>query len=154
MWGFFPQRPNSFSLLFSLETNMYFTQFPLNSRFLRIISTKIKSFFCLFTQFYMDLSDKYRMKDKWSLTTMILNNLDLWIPAPLCTDLAEEMRNLGLVVRQGGCWTRSICQCGFHAFQAAFLLLPPAEEVFPQLLEWMNCMLSLGHQSVFSCLFW
>lgn len=39
---------------------------------------------------------------------MILNNLDLWIPAPLCTDLTEEQRNLGLVVRQGGCWTRSM----------------------------------------------
>lgn len=48
MWVFFPARPNSFSLLFSLETNMYFAQVPLNSGFLRIISTKIKSFFCLF----------------------------------------------------------------------------------------------------------
>lgn len=130
-------------------------QFPLNSwGFLRVISPKIKEFFvCLFTRFYVDLSAKCRMKGKWSLTTMILNNLYLWIPAPLRTDLTEEQRNLGLVVRQGGCWTRGM-SVWFQAFQATFLLFSPAEEILPKLLKWTNFMLSLEHQSVFSYLFW
>lgn len=58
---------------------------------------------------------------------MILNNLNLWIPAPLCTDLTEEQSNLGLVVRQGGCWTRSMSVwfSGFpsYIFTHFFLLL-------------------------------
>lgn len=87
----------------------------------------------LFIQFYMAPSDKRRMKGKCSLTaTMLLNNLDLWFPAPLCTDLTQEVRNLGLVLKQGGCWSSSVSGrlSGFPCY--IFTLFPRAEEIFPK----------------------
>ena len=63
---------------------------------------------------------------------MLLNNLDLWIPAPLCTDLTQEPRNLGLMLRQGGCWTGSASGwfSGFPSY--IFTLFLHSEEIFPE----------------------
>lgn len=121
-------------------------QFPLDCLFffLRIIAPKIKDFL-LFIQVYMVLSDKCRMKGKSSLTTTLLNNLDLWIPAPLRADLTQEPRNLGLVLRQGGCWTSSVSG-GSQAFQAAFLLFfLMLRKYFLNITSKMDSMLSPGH---------
>lgn len=126
---FFPQWPNSFSLLFPLETKMYFAQFPLDCLFfLRRIAINIKYFFHLFIQFYMVLSDKCRMKGKRNLTTMLLNNRDLWIPAPLHADRTQDLRNP--MLRQGSCWTSSTSGW-FSGFPSYLLtLFPHAEQIF------------------------
>lgn len=96
--------------------------------FLRRIAIKIKYFFHLFIQFYMVLSDKCRMKGKWNLTTMLLNNRDLWIPAPLHADRTQDLRNL--MLRQGSCWTGSTSGW-FSGFPSYLLtLFPHAEQIF------------------------
>jgi len=74
----------------------------------------------------MALSDKCRMKGKWSLTTVLLNNLTH------CADLTQEQRNLGLVLSQGGCWAGKASGwfSGFPSY--IFTLFPHAEEMFPK----------------------
>lgn len=145
--AFFPTMTYLFLITVSLGNKNVFCSFlwiAFFFFFLRIIAPKIKDFL-LFIQVYMVLSDKCRMKGKSSLTTTLLNNLDLWIPAPLRADLTQEPRNLGLVLRQGGCWTSSVSG-GSQAFQAAFLLFfLMLRKYFLNITSKMDSMLSPGH---------
>lgn len=112
----------------------------------------------------MALSDKCIMKGKWSLTTMLLNNLDLWIPALLCADLTQEQRNLGLVLRQGGCWSSSTSGWFSGSPRYTFTLFPHAEEIFPKhhkqngqhTISWtlVNRTMSVSVKSASLCLCW
>lgn len=141
----FPQRPHYYFPWKQTCTLCRFSWFFFF--FLRIISPKIKEFFsaCLL-DFYMDLSNEWKANG-------VFNN-----PAPLCTDLTEEPTNLALVVRQGGCWTRST-SVWFLAFQDTFLLFSPAEDLnFSS--EWTTCYLldisqyshvSFGKECIYVC---